>query len=124
MALSLAAACEDGDGALDPSRRSVWISEVVVSPALDTLVVTGPLQTVDETQFQATLIGFSGGAISGPTVRWSAANPSIVSVDSLTGVARPRGVGRTTIVARAGGKTGTATVVIVSAPSRTPASLR
>lgn len=118
LALSLAAACEDRDGSTAPIGPTARVSEVVVTPRVDTVFVRDSLAPTDRVQLRATVLGFGGSVISGASVRWRTADTTIVQVDSLTGLVVPRRVGTATVTASAGGKEGTATVVIEYAAAR------
>lgn len=115
---ALLAACDGvGNTVTAADGVSTPISQIIVQPKADTLVVRDSIQNTDAVQLRASVIGFSGTVLTTPTVRWSSANPAIATVDSL-GVVRPVAVGTTTITARSGGKDDQATIVVRGAVSR------
>jgi alpha-tubulin suppressor-like RCC1 family protein len=109
LLLLLGVAC--GDQPVDPLGTTAPISRVVLQPTVDTIFLRDTPLPTDQVALQASVIGFSGTVLPDARVRWSTANPEVVSVDSL-GVVRPVGAGTATVLAKAGGKEGRATVVV------------
>lgn len=90
------------------STTAVRLQSITVSPAADTIAVAGT------TQLTAT-----ANPPTSVTFVWTSSKPAIATVDQnglVTGVA----VGRTTISAKAGGKTGRSTITVVAAPPPPP----
>ena len=96
------------------------VSVVQVTLAEQTLDAGGP--TI---QFTATALDASGATISGKEFTWSSSDPSVMTIDSSTGLATVVGNGTTTIAATTDGVTGSTTLTIIPAPriSVTPDSV-
>lgn len=66
----------------------------------------------DTFRIRVTAIDASGGAIDNVQPTWASLNPTIVSVDPLTGLARSVGAGSAKVVAQAGDITDTVTIAV------------
>jgi len=96
------------------------VSTVVVTPGADTIVTLGRTR-----QFTAVARDGSGNPVNGVTVVWHSSNPSVATVDSVTGTVTALSNGLSIIRANASGVTGQATLavaqvvagVVVSPPS-------
>jgi uncharacterized protein YjdB len=83
------------------------VASIDVSPAADTLDAFGLIA-----QYQARALQGDGSVITGTEFRWSSSNPSVASIDSLSGHATATANGSATIVATAGGASGAASLTI------------
>jgi uncharacterized protein YjdB len=81
------------------------VSRIAVTPPAATLAVR------DQLSLEASLIGGSGGALSGPSIFWSTEDSSIALVSS-TGVVTAMAAGVVHIAASAEGVSGTATITV------------
>jgi trimeric autotransporter adhesin len=87
----------------------VPVASVVVAPSLDTLVVLAQLQLTATPQDAA------GHPLAGRTITWDGSDDNIATVSS-NGRVTALSPGSMTVSATAGGKTGTATIVVIQAP--------
>lgn len=92
----------------------VPVATVVVTPALDTLVLAGTVQLAVVTQDAA------GNPLSGRAVAWASSDESIATVSS-SGLVHTFGVGSATITATSEGKVGASTIVVIPVPVATVA---
>lgn len=58
-----------------------------------------------------------GQPVTGRAARWTVSDPTVATVDSLTGVVTPRAPGEATVTASVGGRTGSAVVRVVPGPA-------
>jgi len=84
------------------------VSTVVVTPGADTIVTLGRTR-----QFTAVARDGSGNPVSGVTLVWHSSNPSVATVDSVTGLVTAIANGSAQIRADASGVIGQATVAVV-----------
>lgn len=96
-----------GDATIEVGPATVARVEVATPPA----IVVG--QSV---QLVATLFDGNDGVLADRAIRWSTSDPSLVRVDSITGLATGLGVGSALMRARSEGVTGTVTLPIAAAP--------
>ncbi len=89
------------------------VQRITVAPAT---VTRAPGQTA---QFTATALDKRGKAVSGVTFVWSSSAPAIATVNA-TGLATAIAAGSATISAAAGGKVGTASMVVSAPPPPPP----
>ncbi|MFH1765643.1 MAG: Ig-like domain-containing protein, partial [Gemmatimonadota bacterium] len=102
------AAC-GGDG---PSSPPVPV-EVLVTPAYDTLTVTG-----GTLKLTAQVLGKKGKVLTGIPVTWSSSRPTVAEVGEM-GLATAVGPGVTQIQATAGGVVGQASLTVALEPAQT-----
>ncbi|MEP6509466.1 MAG: Ig-like domain-containing protein, partial [Gemmatimonadales bacterium] len=81
-----------------------------VSTAPNSITVNGTAQA------SAIVKDQNGAPLTGQTIRWSSLNPSVASVDSITGVIRGVAAGTATVQGKSGSVAGSGTV-LVAAPS-------
>jgi len=96
------------------------VSTVVVTPGADTIVTLGRTR-----QFTAVARDGSGNPVNGVTLVWHSSNPSVATVDSVTGTVTALSNGLSIIRANASGVTGQATLAVAQAVATvvlTPAS--
>ena len=106
-------------GGENPAAPPV-VAAVVVTPGADTILTLGRTR-----QFTAVARDGSGNAVSGVTLVWRSSNPSVATVDSVTGIVTAVSNGLSIIRASASGVVGQATLavaqvvagVVVSPPS-------
>jgi uncharacterized protein YjdB len=91
------------------SVRAVPVASVIVTPAVDSVVVG---QSV---QLSATTRDSAGVTLTGRSVSWASSAPSIASVSS-TGMVTGLLAGTVTVTANSEGKTGTAQIVVGRVP--------
>ncbi|HEY0777059.1 MAG TPA: hypothetical protein VGD56_03745 [Gemmatirosa sp.] len=65
----------------------------------------------------ATALDAAGQPVTSRTPQWSSTNPTVATVDSVSGVVTPRGPGQTTITAVVGGRSAVIVVAVVPAPA-------
>jgi hypothetical protein len=94
------------DGPTQPSTPSV--ASVTISPADSVVLVAGGIA-----QLGLSIRAADGSAVIGKTVTWSSSDNAKVSVSS-SGQVTGQSVGRATITASSGGKSGTTTIVVAS----------
>jgi formylglycine-generating enzyme required for sulfatase activity len=82
------------------------VATVTVSPSSASLTV-GQTQ-----QLTATPKDAGGNALTGRTVTWTSAAPSVAAIDALSGVVTAASAGTTAITATSEGKTGTAAITV------------
>jgi trimeric autotransporter adhesin len=87
----------------------VPVASVSVTPSPDTLVV------LQQLQLTATPLDASGNPLTGRTITWDGSNDNVATVSS-NGRVTALSPGSMTVSATAGGKTGTATIVVVDVP--------
>jgi alpha-tubulin suppressor-like RCC1 family protein/uncharacterized protein YjdB len=102
-AAALLAAC-GGDSPVTPPPS---VASIQVTPGQDTLVALGRTR-----QFSAAPLDAQGHPVSGVTVVWRSSNPSVATVDSVTGVATAVGNGLSQISAVVGAVAGQATLAV------------
>jgi uncharacterized protein YjdB len=107
LSLTLVLACGGGDGGTGNSATT-GVQSVRFSQDTVFLIIGAQLAT------RATLVGQSGAVVSGVPVTYSAASPSIATIDEL-GILRGVSAGSTTITATADSRTGSF-IVFVHAP--------
>lgn len=83
------------------------VASIQVTPGQDTLVTFGRTR-----QFSATPLDAQGQPVSGVTIVWRSSNPSVATVDSVTGIATAVGNGSSQIRAVVGVVTGQATLAV------------
>ena len=93
LALSAAAALAACSGTGDAGAGG---AAVTVQPASIALCIG------DSTTFTAQVLDAAGHVVAGSPIRWSSSAPTLVAVDSLSGVARARAFGTAQIAATAG----------------------
>ncbi|MFN8575031.1 MAG: Ig-like domain-containing protein [Gemmatimonadaceae bacterium] len=104
----LAACGGGGDGGKSPTAPGpAAVASVDVSPGSSSLAPSGTVQ------LSATPKDASGNALSGRTVTWTSSAPTVASV-STSGLVTALTVGNAEISAASEGRTGTATVSVVS----------
>ncbi len=99
------ASCKGSDGV-----APLVATTLAVSTAPTSVTVNGTAQASGIVKDQ------NGNPLTGQTIRWSSLNPSVASVDSITGVIKGLAAGTATIQGKSGAITGTGTVLVV-APS-------
>ena len=110
--LVIALACDDAAVNLS-GVPGYLISNVRVTPRVDTVFITDTIRAADRVSFSATAIGKNGGTLGSMVFAWSSSDPSIATVDSA-GTVTPRRLGVVEIEASAD-KVGRATLVILPA---------
>ena len=90
--------------------RVAVATTVQVAPAAATLDAFGATQP-----FTATARDGGGAAIPGATFAWTSSDPTIASVDPVTGVATAMANGTVTVTAQSGGASGSATLTVTQA---------
>ncbi len=83
------------------------VASVQISPAGTSLDVG------DTLTFTAQLFDAAGGPLMGREVRWTSADPSVATIDSVSGLASAIGVGATTVVASSESVADTVTLSVV-----------
>ena len=106
-AATISATCDGRTAQVAVTVALPPVQTVTVSPARDTVVVSG------ERQLSATLRDVSGAVLAGRAVSWGSSNVA-VAVVSATGVLTALAPGTVTISASSEGRTGTATVTVVA----------
>lgn len=97
------------------------VSVVVIVPPVDSVEVSPSSATlfVGQTRaFTAQLRDATGALVTGRVVRWSTANPTVATVDSITGVVTAVALGATTVRATSEGQFDEATLTVVAVPVR------
>ncbi len=102
--ITASAGTASGTAAITVSLAPI-VATITVTPSQANLIGPGSSQ-----QFTAVARDQNGAIVPGVQFTWAAADPSIVAIDPITGLATPTGMGTTTITATAAGITGTATV--------------
>jgi alpha-tubulin suppressor-like RCC1 family protein len=102
LALSVVVACDDNDGALDPSAR---VESVAIVPGIVSLVVGDTLRLTTIAR------GKIGNPVTGQPATWVAASPGVVTV-STDGLVTAVGPGAAMVTATIDGKVGTSTVTV------------
>ncbi len=87
----------------------VPVASVTVTPSLDTLVV------LQQQQLTATPTDADGNPLTGRAITWDGSDDNIATVSS-NGRVTALSPGTMTVTATAGGKTGTATIVVIDVP--------
>ena len=87
----------------------VPVASVSVAPSLDTLVV------LQQQQLTATPLDADGNPLTGRAITWDGSDDNIATVSS-NGRVTALSPGTMTVSATAGGKTGTATIVVIDVP--------
>jgi trimeric autotransporter adhesin len=87
----------------------VPVASVVVTPTPDTLVV------LQQQQLTATPLDAAGNPLAGRAITWDGSDDNIATVSS-NGRVTALSPGTMTVSATAGGKTGTATIVVINVP--------
>jgi uncharacterized protein YjdB len=105
MACALLTACGGEKTDTPPVVRPATVATVRLSPDISTLVPN------DTLQLRASVLDVSGNVISGRTVTWTSAQPTLATV-SQTGVVKAVAVGSATITGSVEGFSGTTTIVI------------
>jgi alpha-tubulin suppressor-like RCC1 family protein len=104
--VTITAASEGKSGTAVVDVKPVPASSVVITPDSTTIqlgaTVTLTAQVKDD----------QGAVLADRAVRWSSASPAVVSIDSITGVAKALAGGSTLITATSEGKSRTARVVV------------
>jgi hypothetical protein len=111
VATTIAVGCDDR--ANISGLPGYAISDVRVTPSIDTIYIPDTVRVTDRVQFFAAVEGKDGLLHVAPMV-WSVSDPSIASIDAQ-GVVTPRGIGTVEIRAEAD-KIGRATLVILPLP--------
>jgi plastocyanin len=112
LALAACGGGGDGDGSVDPPAP-VAVASVVVAPAPATVAVG---QTV---ALQATVRDADGALLTGRTVRWTTAAPTVATVDSISGVVRGLAAGQAQVTATSEGRAGTTVVNVTGGAATT-----
>ncbi|HEX6315276.1 MAG TPA: Ig-like domain-containing protein [Gemmatimonadaceae bacterium] len=112
----MVASCTETTGPNLSGVPGYLISEVRVSPSIDTIFVPDTIRSSDRIAFSASAIGKNGAVIPAMTFVWSSSDPSIATVDS-SGLVTPLRQGEVEISASAD-KIGNATLVILPATMR------
>src|SRR5687768_9934280 len=112
-ALLFVGACTEATGVNLSNVPGYLISEVRVSPSIDTIFVFDPIRLSDRISFTASATGKNGATLPSMTFAWSTSDPFVATVDSA-GVVTPMSVGVVEISASAD-KIGRATLVILPA---------
>ena len=99
----LGGACGGGSNITAPTQ----VASVTVSPA------TAQLQIGSTVQLSAVLTDAAGATLTGRTVSWSSSTPAVASV-SAAGLVTGLAAGQVTITATSEGKSGTATVTVLT----------
>ncbi|MEO5904390.1 MAG: Ig-like domain-containing protein, partial [Gemmatimonadaceae bacterium] len=99
------ASCNGSDGV-----APLVATTLTVSTAPTSITVNGTAQA------SAIVKDQNGSPLTGQTIRWSSLNPSIASVDSISGVIKGLAAGTATIQGKTGTVTGSGTVLVI-APS-------
>ena len=86
----------------------VPVASVAVTPA------TAALRVGDTLRLAATPRDSAGAALEGRTVRWSSSAPTVVAVDSVSGLLRAAGAGSAIVSATSEGRTGTASFAVAA----------
>jgi uncharacterized protein YjdB len=102
--ITAAAGTARGTAAITVSLAPTVVT-ITVTPSQVTLIGPGSSQ-----QFTAVARDQHGAVVPGVQFTWTAADPGIVAINPVTGLATPAGEGTTTITATAAGIIGTATV--------------
>ena len=98
---------------------------LTVEPVISSVTVRPSSATINEgstRRFSATAYTSYNVAIRNVSFSWSSSNPSVATINS-SGLATSVSVGMTTIRARAGGRTDTATLTVTEPPPQTVASI-
>ncbi|HSQ29801.1 MAG TPA: Ig-like domain-containing protein [Gemmatimonadaceae bacterium] len=106
---TVSATCEGVTGTAPVTVSIITVASVTVTPS-PASVSTGGTVTLT-----ATVKDASGNVLTGQIVAWSTSNPGIATVSS-TGVVTGVAAGTVTITASSGGKSGTSTVTVTTAP--------
>lgn len=106
------------DAAPVPPEVAPAPAEVVLSPDSVSLRASGP--TLRTRRLSALVLDANGNAVTGAQIRWTTADETVATVDPL-GLVRSVREGNTVVVATSGGVSGTAQVVVTSAPQDTDA---
>jgi uncharacterized protein YjbI with pentapeptide repeats/uncharacterized protein YjdB len=101
---TLTAAVEGKTGTATVTVLPVPVQSIQVTPAA---IVTNGLTTL-----QANVFGPDGSSLTNRTVRWLSADPSIATIDSITGLVRGIAAGLTTVTAISEGVRGHATLSV------------
>ena len=115
IALSLlcSASCTDVTGPNISGIPGYMISEVRVTPEVDTIFVSNPIRVSDRIAFNASATGKNGNLLPISRFVWSTSDPAIATVDE-SGIVTPVSVGTVEVIASAD-KIGKATLVILPA---------
>lgn len=108
-----ATSCIDTTGVNLNDVPGYMISEVRITPSVDTIFVTDTIRASDRITFSAIATGKNGAILPSLTFAWSTSNPSIATVDA-SGTVTPRALGVVEIIASAD-KVARATLVILPA---------
>ena len=103
------ATSEGKSGTATVTVMAVPVASVSVSPTSASLTIGGTQQIT------ATPRDAQGNALTGRTVTWQSANPSVATV-TQAGLITAVGVGNTTVTATSEGKVGTVTVAVAAPP--------
>lgn len=106
MILTVLAACDPGSIRLTPHVESVRLTA-----APDTV------QVGERAEFRAQVLDPSEHPLSGKPVYWGSSDPTILQIDSMTGVARARAPGRVQVAASSEDKYAEATVEVPAGPT-------
>jgi Bacterial Ig-like domain (group 2) len=117
LAAAALAACKDDYGTTPLLGRTIPVSRIIITPDVDTILVRNPLNIVEAIRLTPFVIGFSGTVLTAPPpVRWTTADPQVVTVDS-TGLVRPLRLGTAAVTAHSGDKEASVRIVVLRAPT-------